>query len=92
MRVRGLSEELPLKVKEGLIPPMGFKFIIDKGFAYEVTFRNPSQMRFTATCVGVVEKEPEEEGVIQEPNATPDQPKPESVTLRRSKGRVSVGY
>ena len=46
---------LPLKQKEGFVPPVGSVFSIGP-FVFRVSVVNPSQLRFTATLADVIIK------------------------------------
>ena len=49
--------EAPNKVKEKILPPDGFRFILDEKFVYEVCYRNVGKARFSEKFVGVKAEE-----------------------------------
>ena len=46
-------QEMPTRVKEKVLPPMKYRFVLEDKFVYEVCYRNAGKIRFTAKFVGM---------------------------------------
>lgn len=45
--------EAPNKIKEKVLPPDGYRFVLNGKFVYEVCHRNVGKARFSAKFVGM---------------------------------------